>query len=99
MPEPSTLDAIDAKYSERASRSRSSSRVPGRRLRTLYFALAALWGYILGFACLAGALALTGALPDLSAAALGLGAVGGVAAMAGGTLAAAAYREARRRSR
>ncbi len=69
----------------------------GKRLRLVYFGVAALWGFVVGTASVALALQVVGAPVSLYPAVTVVLLPGAGLAMAGGTVAASAYREARRR--
>ena len=68
-------------------------------VRPVFFALAALWGFLLGVAALAVALIQGGASVALDAGTLLALSFGSLLALGGGVVAAGAYREARRRQR
>ena len=78
---------------------RATSHASSHRLRAVYFALAAGWGFIVGVTGLAIALRSSGTDPTLGAGVVAVLAVAAAAALAGGGVAAAAYREAKRRRR
>ncbi len=82
---------------ESGARDRPSTR---SRLRSLYFCLAAAWGFFTGLGGVLAILALTGQRPALLGS-RGFGIVigAGLLALAGGLVAAAAYRSASRRLR
>jgi hypothetical protein len=75
----------------RSGKSRRRADGGGRSLRLLYFGGAALWGFTVGVAGM-GAAAQTG-MPGLPVLLIG----GAGVALAGGAVAASAYREARKR--
>lgn len=88
----------EPRRSQRGSTRRNSTRSQSRRrLRVLFFSLAAIWGYVVGGASLAAVLAVTGRFFALDGWSLLLlvGCAG--IAIGGGLVTAAAYREARRR--
>jgi hypothetical protein len=70
-----------------------------RRLRTLYFSLAALWGFLAGTGAVLIALTTVGRPAGLAARGLIFVAGAAVLAVVGGLVAAAAYRSASRRYR
>jgi len=82
-------------------RSRPAEQARTRRthgwLRSLYFSLAALWGYSVGVGVLLFALRETGAELTLGGGALALIVPGALVALVGAWLSAAAYRQSRRR--
>lgn len=67
------------------------------RLRTVFFALAALWGFIAGAGALAAGFHLAGQPVSVSPWVIGAAIPGALFAAAGGVVAAGAYREARER--
>lgn len=69
------------------------------RLRAIFFALAALWGFVAGAGALAAGLHLAGAPVRIEGAVLGVALPGAAFAALGGLVAAGAYREARERRR
>ena len=80
------------------TRRRSDSSSATRR-RHMFFCLASLWGYVLGIGVLAAALS-RGETEVAIDRAVALWLTGGsLAVMAGGWIAAGAYRESRRRHR
>jgi hypothetical protein len=80
----------------RQVRSSSSST---SRLRTFYFALAALWGFIAGAGALTAGFHAAGHPVRLSGVVIGIAIPGAAFAALGGIVAAGAYREARDRRR
>jgi hypothetical protein len=82
-----------------ALRRRGGDATGSSRRRSLYFCLAALWGYVLGIAVLAAALSRGDEAVALDGG-TALWLVGGTLfGLAGGWTAAGAYRESRRRHR
>ncbi len=82
----------------RQSRGSSSSKATAR-LRSLYFALAATWGFLTGTGAVLAALSLADRPAHLGLAGTGLIAGAGAFALLGGFVVAAGYRTARRRVR
>ena len=68
-----------------------------RRVRLFYFGLAALWGFIAGATAVGAALRAMGQPIDFNPVLVGALVFGGLLAVAGSAVSAAAYREARRR--
>ena len=86
----------------RRSRRRSSShgdstRRARGRLRALYFSLAALWGFLAGTGAVLAGLSWMGRPVDLGGPGLAFVSLAAVVSLAGGVVAAAAYRAAGRR--
>lgn len=69
------------------------------RLRFAYFAFASLWGFLAGVGSLLAATSLVGKTPRLGVSLVTTLVPGAALAVLGGIVAAAAYREARRRLR
>jgi hypothetical protein len=89
-----------SEYSGRGAGSRRtqrSYRSSYRSLRLFYFYLAALWGFVIGVAGLAVALALVGSPVGLQPMLVAVLVPFAGFALAGGAVASVAYREARRR--
>ena len=93
MPMEGTLEQAEVPRRRAGDASRASRR------RHLFFSLASLWGYLLGIGVLAVAQTRGGAQVRLDGTLALWLAVGSLLGMAGGIVAAGAYREARRRSR
>ena len=68
-----------------------------RRLRLLYFALAAVWGYVAGTAAVLGTLSMTGRPLPIDGNLVSGMVLAAVLALVGGAVASVAYREAVRR--
>jgi len=76
----------------------SAARVKRRRIRTVYFTLASVWGFVTGTVAILGVLSASGrplTLEPKSGAVLGLATL---VALLGGAVAARAYREVADRS-
>ena len=69
------------------------------RLRTTYFALAALWGFVAGAGALAAGFRAAGHPVQVDGIVVGIAIPGAAFAALGGIVAAGAYREARDRRR
>ena len=78
---------------------RRSDASSATRRRHLFFCLASLWGYVLGIGVLAAALSRGEADVAIDRAAALWLTGGSIAVLAGGMIAAGAYRESRRRHR
>ena len=83
----------------RRARRTSSNRAQRRKLRLIYFSLAALWGFLIGTAAVLFGLSLGGISLDLSPGTIVALAVSSILAVVGGMIASRAYREATRRRR
>jgi hypothetical protein len=92
-----STDRSSGDYRTVSSRSRPRTAAPTRRIRLFYFGLASLWGFVTGVGSLASVHALSGAPVVLTLESLGLVLPGALLALVGGAVAAAAYREVRRR--
>jgi hypothetical protein len=83
----------------RGSRRAAAGRSERTRLRALYFALASLWGFLIGTATLLFGFSLGGVQLELSPLAIIAMSAAVVLAVVGGMIAARAYRDASRRRR
>lgn len=100
QPEETTEETISYSPARRAKRSSRSAQQRSRtRLRRLYFSLAAIWGFLVGTGAILGGLAARGRPLRLDPIVAVLLLAAGGMALIGGIIAAAAYREARRRQR
>ena len=92
--------STDSEYSEGRDRSRrplSRNRSSSRTVRMVFFALAALWGFLVGISSLALVMSVAGEFEVPDPLSLALLAPLGIVAIIGGFVTASAYREWRRR--
>jgi hypothetical protein len=82
-----------------APRRRVSAATAAGRRRFAFFCLASLWGYVLGIAVLAAAMASNDLRVSLDSGIAAWITIGAMVGIAGGLIVASAYREARRRHR
>jgi len=100
--EPSERVATEREYTAdpHRPRRRSATRIrPSTRLRHIYFAFAAVWGFLIGVGTIVAALAWAGDPVYFGGGVAVLLLPGLALAIVGGIVSAGAYREARRRLR
>lgn len=88
-----------SEYSRDRSPRQNGGETPRRRLRSLYFTLASLWGFVVGVAALGAGSHLAGRGVVLEPWVIGATIPGAAFAGLGGIVAAGAYREAKERRR
>jgi hypothetical protein len=96
---PSDASESASRRRRRRSPSQVSTRTVRRRLRALYFSLAALWGFLAGTAAVLIGLTTAGRSPGLAPRSVMIVAGAAVLSLVGGLVVAAAYRSATRRYR
>lgn len=98
MPETETVNSME--YSrDRTPRQARSNGASTTRLRSIYFVLAALWGFLTGIGAVAAGSHLGGTPLQIGAWTVGVAVPGIALAMLGGIVVGNAYREARERRR
>jgi hypothetical protein len=99
MSDPERAEQVVTVPRRRRRASRRSSARSRTRLRSTYFGLASLWGFLTGSGAVLLGLAIAGRPVELGLGTDVLLIGGGAVALLGGLVAAAAYREASRRQR